>query len=97
MVATGQIVLHALSRDDLTTGCETHMQGKKRSMEAHALEYGSGEMAVVHAEGFNSGMVVALGIGSSRKVAVCICIAGMGVKVTGRDEHSDKHLFKNIQ
>jgi hypothetical protein len=36
-------------------------------------------------------------LGRTRKVAVGYCTAGKGMKVTGRDEHSDKHQLKNIQ
>jgi hypothetical protein len=63
---SGWIAGRALSRADLTTACGAHTQGKKRSVEAHASEDGSGEMVVVHAGGFCGGMVMVLGVGSHR-------------------------------
>ena len=62
----------------------------------HSSEDGSGEIVVVRAGGLRGGKLVELRLSRTGKVAAGICTAGKGVKVTGRDEHSDKHRRKGV-
>ena len=72
-----RIVGHTLLHADLAPARGSRAW-KKRRVEVHSAEDGSGEIIVVHGGGLRGGMVVALGVESHRKSGSWYLHSGKG-------------------